>query len=816
MDGDRLMLTFLQIILLIVAISCFALFRLSLYVWAPIFAVILAGLTVLGNVSNIILIPLWAFLLFSVIFFGIKPLRRICIAKPMLKFVQKSLPPMSVTERVAIDAGDVWWEGELFCGQPNWKKLHAYHKPTLTEAEQSFINNQVETLCSMIDDWKVVREEYDLPLEVWNYIKNEKFWGLVISPEYGGLGFSALAHSTIITKIATRSCTAAITVMVPNSLGPGELIYLYGTDEQKKYYLPRLAVGKEIPCFALTGTEIGSDASGMPDKGIVCKGQFNGEEIIGIKLSWDKRYITLAPIATILGLAFKLYDPDHLLGETIDIGITLGLIPTSHPGVTIGDRHIPMNMAFMNGPTQGKDVFIPLDWIIGGSQMVGHGWRMLMECLSIGRGISLPALATASSKLAYCMTGAYAHIRKQFKVPIGQFEGVAEAMARIAGYTYLLEATRVFTTTAVDQKIKPAIASAIAKYHMTELGRKVVDNAMDVHAGRGVQLGPRNYLANVFQANPLSITVEGANILTRCLIVFGQGAIRCHPYLIAEMAAAADPDTKAGLNQFDHLLKSHIGYTVTNTLRTFIYGLTGGHFIHIPLKKHPLKGYYRQLTRMSAALSVLADFAMLRLGGQLKRKETISARLGDVLSQLYLASAALKYFEDQQRPDSDLPYLRWILQNCLYQIQTAIEDLLLNFPYRISAFLLRKLVFPLGRAYHVPKDKIGLQLVQQMMQPNEIRSRIMENCFIGKHADDPTGRMEIALQKLMGVMDYDKRIQSSIRLGKLEAFDNYDDQINAALANGLIAEPEAKLLREYNLLRIEAIKVDSFKAEYFK
>lgn len=809
------MLTFVQIVLLLVAISCFALFRLSLFIWAPIFAVILAVLTFLGNISNIILIPLWLLLGLSIIFFGVRVIRRNFIAKPMLNFVRKSLPPMSVTERIALEAGDVWWEGELFCGQPNWKKLHAFHKPTLTAAEQSFIDNQVETLCAMLDDWKIVREEYDLPPAIWDYIKNEKFWGMVIKPEYGGLGFSAHAHSTIITKIATRSCTAAITVMVPNSLGPGELIYLYGTDEQKQYYLPRLAEGKEIPCFALTGVEIGSDASGMPDKGIVCKGQYNGNEITGIKLSWDKRYITLAPISTILGLAFKLYDPDHLLGETTDIGITLALIPTSHPGVITGERHIPMNMAFMNGPTQGKDVFIPLDWIIGGAKMVGQGWRMLMECLSIGRGISLPALATASSKLSYCMTGAYAHIRKQFKVPIGDFEGVAEAMARIAGYTYLLEATRVFTTTAVDQKIKPAIASAIAKYHMTELGRKVVDNAMDIHAGRGVQLGPRNYLANVFQANPLSITVEGANILTRCLIIFGQGAIRCHPYLLLEMTAAADKDAKAGLNQFDKLLKSHIGYTTSNILRALIYGLTGGLFISIPLKNHPLKKYYRQLTRMSTSLAVLADIAMLRLGGQLKRKETLSARLGDVLSQLYLASAALKYFEDQDRPVGDLPYLRWILQNCLYQIQNAIEDLLLNFPFRFSAFLLRQLIFPFGRAYHQPKDKIGQQLVKQMMTPNEIRSRLMQYCFIGKNADDPTGRMEIALQKLMGVMDYDKRIQASIRLGKIEAFDNYDEQINAALKAGLLAEPEAQLLREYNQIRIETIKVDSFKPEYF-
>lgn len=810
------MFAFLQIILLLIALSSFALLRLSLFVWTPILAILLAGMTFIGDITYFLLVPLWIILIVSIIFYGINPIRKFAISKPMLKFVRKSLPPMSVTERIAIEAGDVWWEGELFCGNPNWKKLHSYQKPTLTNAEQSFIDNQVETLCSMIDDWKIVREQYDLPREVWDYIKKEKFWGLVIEPEFGGLGFSALAHSTIITKIASRSCSAAITVMVPNSLGPGELIYRYGTDAQKKHYLPRLAEGLEIPCFALTGTEIGSDASGMPDKGIICKGQFNGEEIVGIKLSWDKRYITLAPIATILGLAFKLYDPDNLLGDTKDLGITLALIPTTHAGVIVGDRHIPMNMAFMNGPTHGKDVFIPIDWIIGGAEMIGQGWRMLMECLSIGRGISLPALATSSCKLSYCMTGAYAHIRKQFKVPIGNFEGVAEAMARIAGFTYMLEASRVFTTTAIDQHIKPAIASAIAKYHMTELGRKVVDAAMDVHAGRAVQLGPRNYMGNVYQPNPLSITVEGANILTRCLIIFGQGAIRCHPFLLAEIAAASDQDNKAGLTQFDKLLKSHIGYTISNTLRSFIYGLTGGHFIAIPFKKHPLKSYYRQLTRMSAALAVLADFAMLRLGGQLKRKETISARLGDILSYLYLASALLKYYEDQQRNKNDLPYLRWTLQYCLYQMQTTIEELLLNFPFNISAFLLRKLIFPYGRAYHQPRDKIGQQMVKQMMEPNEMRDRIMQHCFIGKNENDATGRMEITLQKLMQVIDYDKRIQAAIRLGKLEAQDNYDEQINSAVNAGVIIETEAQLMREYNHLRIEAIKVDSFAADYFK
>lgn len=810
------MITFLQILILIAVICCASLYRLSLIIWAPIMAIILGALTYLGTVSNIILVPLWAILLICVIFLGIPVIRRNILTKRTLNFFQRALPPMSVTEKVAIEAGDVWWEGELFCGEPNWHKLHAYHKPTLTDAEQAFIDNQVETLCTMIDDWKVVHEDHDLPPAVWNYIKKERFWGIVIKPEYGGLGFSSLAHSTIVMKIASRNVAAAITVMVPNSLGPGELIYRYGTDEQKKYYMPRLAAGEEIPCFGLTGTEIGSDAGAMPDKGIVCKGEFNGKEIIGIKLNFDKRYITLAPVATILGIAFKLYDPDHLLGKTTNLGITLCLIPNKHPGVTVGDRHIPMNMPFMNGPVKGKDVFIPLDWIIGGADMAGQGWRMLMECLSIGRGISLPALATASAKVSYLTTGAYSRIRKQFKLPIGNLEGVAEAMARIAGYTYMIEATRVFTTTAIDQHIKPAIASAIAKYHMTEMGRKIVNDALDVHAGRGVQLGPRNYLGNIFQAQPLSITVEGANILTRCLIIFGQGAIRCHPYIRLEMEAAANPDKKQGLNQFDVLLKRHIGYAASNTLRAFIYGLTDGTFIRTHLKKHPLANFYRQLTRMSTALAVLSDMAMLLLGGNLKRKETLSGRLGDILSNLYMASAVLKYFEDRQQSASDLPYVRWALKTCLYQSQTAIESFLANFPHRFTAFLLKKIIFPFGRSYRPPKDKLSQRLSHEMMSPNEMRKHIGQNCFVGNTAKDPIFRVENALHKWAEIEPYDKRITTAIREGKIKATDNFAELIKTALSAGILAAPEAQLLSDYNEARFDAIMVDSFPAEYFE
>lgn len=787
------MFTLIQLILLVGVAVGLAYYRPAITIWLSAMTFVFVILSVFGTLSWWFLLPLWVIFLGIGAIFAFPSLQRTYLTLPVLKFFRRVLPPISRTEREALDAGDVWWEKDLFCGQPDWKKFLQFSKPELTAEEQAFLDNQVETLCSMINDWEIIQHEHNLPPKVWAYLKKEHFFGMVIPKEYGGLGFSALAHSSVIIKIATRSCSAAVNTMVPNSLGPGELLLHYGTEQQKQHYLPRLASGKDIPCFALTGQEAGSDAGSMTDTGVVCKGMWQGKEIIGLRLNWDKRYITLAPIATVLGLAFKMSDPDKLLGDTVHIGITLCLIPADHPGVEIGTRHSPMGMVFINGPIRGKDVFIPLDWIIGGPEMAGQGWHMLMECLSIGRSISLPALSTATGQFAYRATGAYARLRRQFKLPIGHFEGVEEAMARIGGHTYMLNATRAMTAHAVDQGIKPAIASAIAKYHMTEMLRKVINDAMDIHGGRGIQMGPRNYLAYGYQAAPVAITVEGANILTRCLIIFGQGAMRCHPYLRQEMLAAEDTDTERGTTAFGELLSSHIAYAVSNFSRSFVLGLTGATFIDAPVTG-PTADYYQQLTRMSTALALVSDIAMLTLGGDLKRKERLSARLGDVLSALYLASAVLKYYEEQKAPADDLPYVHWTIQTLLHQMQIAFDEFFVNFPQRWLGRILRFVVFPYGTSYKAPADQLGHQIARSMMQSSELRDRMTDLCYVGTGKDDPIWRVEHAFQLVLAT--------DAIRKKQKEG--------------GVLTADEEKLLQECEVARWDAIQVDEFSFDYFK
>ncbi len=723
----------LDIALLLILVLGLAYIQAPVVLWVSLIVVglVLAGL--FGTLSFLTLSIFWLLFIAAVLLVSLKQLRQRRLIKPLIQRLQKRMPPISDSERIAIESGDIWWEKDLFSGHPQWKKLLAIPKPTLTSEEQAFIDNQVDTVCSMASDWEIVNDLQDLPKEMWDYFKQEGFFGLVIPKEYGGRGFSALAHSTIVTKIATHSLTMAVNMMVPNSLGPAELLLHYGTPEQKKYYLPRLAQGEEIPCFALTGPEAGSDAGSITDSGIVCYGEHEGKKVLGMRLTWDKRYITLAPIATVLGLAFRLYDPENLLGGNVDLGITLCLVPTSHPGVEIGHRHYPLCLAFLNGPTQGQDVFVPLDWIIGGVEKIGQGWQMLMECLSIGRAISLPALSSACGKLCYRMTGAYARLRKQFNIPIAQFEGVEEALSQMAGFAYLLEATRVMTGGAVDQGIKPAIASAIAKYHMTEMARKVMNHAMDIHGGHGIQAGPRNFLALLYTAAPIGITVEGANILTRNLIIFGQGAIRCHPYILKEVSLLTEGESEQNLMQLDRLLMSHIGYVISNVVRCVVSGLTGAHLIFAPVRG-PVARYYRQLTRMSSALALLSDMCMLILGGHLKRKERISARLGDILSQLYLASAVLKYFNDQGQPASDVNYVKWCVQTCLADIQLACDDLLANFPIAWLGKILRWILFPWGTSYRKPKDDLSHRLVDPMLEPSDLRERLTRYCYI---ASDP-------------------------------------------------------------------------------
>ncbi|HEV7928537.1 MAG TPA: acyl-CoA dehydrogenase, partial [Nitrosospira sp.] len=633
------------------------------------------------------------------------PVRRALISDRLLKIFRKILPQVSQTEQEALDAGTIWWEGELFSGSPNWYKLLAYPKPKLSPEEKAFLAGPVEELCRMLDEWTITRELHDLPPHVWQFIKDNGFFGMIIPKKYGGHGFSALAHSEVVMKISSRSGTAAVSVMVPNSLGPSELLLQYGTGEQKDYYLPRLAKGLEVPCFALTGPDAGSDAGAIPDTGIVCHGQYNGDEhVLGIRVNWEKRYITLGPVATLLGLAFKLRDPEGLLGGPEDLGITLALIPTDTPGVSIGRRHFPLDAAFQNGPNSGKDVFIPLDWVIGGRNGVGYGWRMLVNCLAVGRSISLPATSTGAAKLATRTTGAYSRVRVQFKTPIGRFEGVEEALSRIGGNTYIMDAARVMTAGAVDLGEKPSVISAIVKYHLTERGRQAINDAMDVHGGKGICLGPSNYLGRNYQQIPVSITVEGANILTRNMIIFGQGAIRCHPYLLKEIDAANDSNAVRASKHFDQALAGHAAYTLSNGVRTFLHGLTGGTLASAPGSVAPeTQHYYSQLTRFSAAFAFLGDISLLTLGGALKRKERISARLGDILSMLYLCSAALKRFEDDGRPAVDLPLLHWSVQDALYRMQQAFEGLLDNFPgSAVAARLLRFMVFPLGTAFSPP------------------------------------------------------------------------------------------------------------------
>jgi alkylation response protein AidB-like acyl-CoA dehydrogenase len=807
------MLTTIALLIFFGLIWTLAFLKVSRLFWVPIVALSLFLLGLVPSISHVLLTILWVAYLALALLFTIQPLRLKLLSKPVFNLFRKLLPPISDTEKIALEAGTVGWEGELFAGRPQWQKFLQLPAPHLTEEEQHFLANQTEQLCEMLNDWEIVHDKHDLPKKVWQYLKKAGFFGLAIPKEYGGQGFSALAQSTIVMKIASRSLSAAVNVMVPNSLGPAELLLHYGTEEQKKYYLPALASGKEIPCFALTATEAGSDASSIKDSGIVCKGQFEGKEVIGIRLNWDKRYITLAPVGTVLGLAFQMEDPEGLLGGEKQIGITLCLIPTDHPGVEVGPRHLPLNLAFMNGPTRGKDVFIPLDWIIGGPAMCGKGWQMLMESLSAGRGISLPALATAIVKLCYRVTGAYALLRKQFNVSIGQFEGIEEGLARIAGLTYTCEAARVFTAAAINinQGKKPAVATAIVKYHLTEMGRIVANAAMDIHGGRAIQMGPRNYLGQVYQGLPVSITVEGANILTRNLIIFGQGAMRCHPYIRSEVEAATQADQVAGLKRFDRLLLSHMGYTLSNFVRVLSYGLTGGIFIRAPKGCGHVAHYYRQITRMSAALALVSDITMLVLGGQLKRKERISARLGDVLSELYLGSTVLKYFHDQSSPGSDLNLVHWSLKHCLFKTQNAFSGFFANFPSYWWAFLMKNILFPWGNTYSKPSDQLEHMIAQAMLRPSALLERLTQGIYISKDSEDTTGRIENAWQAMVESENAYYKLNKAIQRGAITKVADFAEQIMMAQTAGILTAEEVVLLRKFKELQLDALKVDEFK-----
>lgn len=725
--------------------------------------------------------------------------RRDTLTKPIFGWAKKALPAMSDTEREALEAGDTWWDADLFTGNPDWNHLLAIPQAKLTTEEKAFLDGPVEQLCAMCDEWKISWELRDLPPQAWAFIKKNRFWGMIIPKEYGGLGFSAFAHSEVIRKLSSRSITAAVTVMVPNSLGPGELLMRFGTEAQRKQWLPRLADGREIPCFGLTSPEAGSDAAAMIDKGIVTRNPNNNNEV-GIRLNWHKRYITLGPVATVLGLAFKLEDPDHILSENEKPGITLALVPTKTKGVEIGNRHLPAYQVFENGPNWGRDVFLPIDHIIGGAERAGQGWKMLMSALAAGRGISLPSQASAGTAYTARTSGAYARIRQQFNIPIGKFEGIQEPLGRLAATAYLVDGARRFTCAGLDLGHHPAVISGIMKLHATEKMRTSVTDAMDIHGGKGIIDGPHNYLGNLYRSVPIGITVEGANILTRNLIVFGQGAIRSHPYILQEMTALNDPDQEKALDTFDKVFWSHVGHAIATLFRAWIRNWTGGLIAPAPDAGAATK-FYRQLSRHASSFALLTDFALLTMGGALKRKEMISARLGDILSELYLMSGVLKRWQDEGRQEADFPLLAWSAEDSFRKIQQRIQEVLANFPNRPVAWVLKFLIQPLGVTQHGPRDHLTRQCAEILLEPSEARERLTSGLYLG---DDDGGiaRLERAFKLVTAAEPIQKKMHDArVRDYKL------------AREKGVITDAEAKQMEAVADAVSKAIDVDDFAPE---
>jgi acyl-CoA dehydrogenase len=783
--------------------------RLRLAWWAAITATLLVACWLLG--ANPTATAIAALLVAAIaVPLLIPPVRKALFTAPLLRFFRKVLPPLSKTERIALETGSVGFEGELFTGDPDWDKLLAYPKPQLTTEEQAFLDGPTEELCRMVDEWQINHVHADLPPEMWDFIKRNRFFGMIIPKEYGGLGFSALAHHKVIQKLASVSSVVSSTVGVPNSLGPGELLMHYGTQEQKDYYLPRLAAGQEVPCFGLTGPFAGSDATSIPDYGIVCKGEWNGAHVLGVRLTFEKRYITLAPVATLIGLAFRMYDPDGLIGDTRDIGITLALLPRETAGVEIGRRHFPLNSPFQNGPIRGKDVFIPLSQLIGGVDKAGFGWNMLNECLAVGRSITLPSTASGGTKQAAVVVGAYARIRKQFGLSIGRFEGVEEALARIGGKAYATSALSQATAAAVDRGDVPSVPSAIAKYHCTEMGRQVASDFMDVVGGKGIILGPRNLGGRAWQASPIAITVEGANIMTRSLLIFGQGAILCHPWVMKEMKAAQNPDFAQAVEEFDENLFGHIGFAISNAVRSFWFGLTGAKIGAAPGDAYTRR-YFRKLDRYSANLALMADVSMLLLGGKLKFKESLSGRLGDVLSHVYMTSAMLKRYHDEGAPQGDQPLLAWAFHDSVHRIEVALSAALRNFPIRPVGWLMWALIFPWGRRAVPPGDRLSHRVAALLMAPNEARDRLAEGVFLTPCANNPGGRINSYLAKAIAAEPVERKFLKALKNSDIEALD-FRSQLDEGVREGWITAEERRQLEELRELTIDAISVDDFDA----
>jgi acyl-CoA dehydrogenase len=795
-------------ILFVTALLYLAYKRLSLLAYTITFGVLLVAYSAIGEPAGLWKGFLW--LLFAgLALLNITPLRQKWVTRPFMKIYRRMLPAMSTTEREALEAGTVWWDGQLFTGKPDWSKLLSAKAPTLTAEEQAFLDGPCEELCRMIDDFDITHRRGDMPPEIWDFLKRKGFFAMIIAKKYGGLEFSAYAHSCVLAKLSSRSSVVSSTVAVPNSLGPGELLQHYGTEEQKTYYLPRLASGEDIPCFALTGPRAGSDAASLPDSGVVCRGMWQGREIIGLKLNFSKRYITLAPVATVIGLAFRMFDPERLLGSTTDIGITCALIPRETPGINIGRRHFPLNVPFQNGPIKGTDVFVPLDYIIGGPKMAGQGWRMLVEQLSVGRCISLPSSGTGGGKAAVFATGAYARIRRQFNMPVGKFEGVESVLAKMVGLTYTMDAARSVTAGAIDGGERPSVPSAMLKYHVTEMSRQIANDAMDIHGGKGICLGPRNYLGRGYQVVPVAITVEGANILTRSLIIFGQGAIRCHPYVLKEMEAARNPNRAQGVKDFDSALFGHVGFTLSNAVRSLVMAMTNARFTAVPVEG-PVARYYQHIVRFSASFAFAVDVAMLSLGGYLKKKENLSARLGDVLSCMYLASMVLKHYENQGRRPEDFPLVEWACRNLLYKAQEQLHGFLRNFPNRFLAGVMRLMIFPRGLQYSAPDDRLGRKLSELVLAPTDVRDRLCYPVYRRIEAGNALGLLQEVLEMADRAESLEKRLRvEGVKTGRITALD-LPGQIDEGERTGLLSAEEAGWLRSYDRKVMELINVDDF------
>ncbi len=765
--------------------------------------------SIMGGPSGFYLVLLWVSfgLLVSL---NIPEIRRNYYSAKILKLYRALLPKISKTEQEAIDSGSIWWDAELFTGNPNWEGLRSNPKPHLTSEEQAFLDGPVNKVCEMIDEWKVIHKDYDLPEEVYDFVKKEGFLSLIIPKKYGGLEFSPLGVASVMAKIGSRSPTLSSIAGVPNSLGPAELLMHYGTEKQREEYLPKLASGELIPCFALTGPYAGSDATSIPDTGVVSKGIFEGEEIIGIKLNFNKRYITLAPIATLIGLAFKLSDPDHLIGETKDYGITCALLPSDLDGLETGRRHIPIGIPFMNGTIIGNDVFIPLDFIIGGIDQAGGGWKMLTDCLSAGRAISLPSGAMSGAKSAVAVTGPYARVREQFGMPIAEFEGILEPLGRIAGRAYIINSSLTTTAMAIGAGQKPSVISAIMKYHTTELARLIGIDAMDIHGGKAVMLGPKNYLSTAHESAPIGITVEGANIMTRSLIIFGQGAFRCHPFVLKEIEAANLEDETEAIEQFDVHFFNHIGYSVTNAASAFVRGITDK-FTDSPVMDETAT-YYRQINRFSAAFALLTDISMVVMGGSLKRKETISARLGDVLSSLYLASVSLKYYEDTGDKEAELPLVHWTQNTLIAEAQEKIHQTLSNFPNKFIGILIKLIIFPLGRNFCGPTIEETLRIGKLISRKTKTRENLINGIYLQEEPTNHYAQMNKALELYESCYPIKSEIHTAKKKGLIKG-NNFDDLLDSAVNESVISKEQAGLLKEYNLICDDIINVDDFSQE---